>query len=630
MLQIKDLNFTAWGRRFFDDATVSLPSGSKVGLVGRNGVGKSTLFKLILDELQSGGGGITMPRNARVGSVSQEHPATPVTLIDTILEADVERHSLLQELETAPPERLGEIYGRLIEIDADRAPSRAAEILSGLGFSTADLNRAMAEFSGGWRMRVALAAALFAEPDLLLLDEPTNYLDLEGALWLEARLKKYPHTALIISHDRELLNNSVDHILHLTDGKLEIYTGGYDDFERMRAEKLRLLSANRVKQEAERAHLQAFVDRFRAKASKAAQAQSRMKRLAKLQPIGATIEERVAPFTLPSPARPLAPPLVRLDGATVGYDGKAILKGLNLRMDIDDRIGLLGVNGAGKSTFAKLIAGALEIQHGHIHRDKRMQVGWFHQHQIEAMDPDDTPLEIMRRAMPDASEAARRSKLAQFGLGYDKSETTVANLSGGERARLLLNMVAMKAPHMLILDEPTNHLDIDSRRALLDALNDYEGAVILITHDRSLMEMVADRLWLAAEGSVKPFDGDMDDYAKFVLDRARVAARAPTQVRDEPVKAAAASPPTAPPANRDAAGLVAPLKRKMESAESTLARCTKSVATLDAQLADPAFSAKHADLTRQRIKAQEQLDTAEARWMDAAEVYEKAKTAAGL
>ena len=633
MLQIKDLNFTAWGRRFFDDATVSLPTGSKVGLVGRNGVGKSTLFKLILDELQSGGGGITMPRNARVGSVSQEHPATPVTLIDTILEADVERHSLLQELETAPPERLGEIYGRLIEIDADRAPSRAAEILSGLGFSTADLHRAMAEFSGGWRMRVALAAALFAEPDLLLLDEPTNYLDLEGALWLEARLKKYPHTALIISHDRELLNNSVDHILHLTDGKLEIYTGGYDDFERMRAEKLRLLSANRVKQEAERAHLQAFVDRFRAKASKAAQAQSRMKRLAKLQPIGATIEERVAPFTLPSPPRPLAPPLVRLDGATVGYDGKAILKGLNLRMDIDDRIGLLGVNGAGKSTFAKLIAGALEIQQGHIHRDKRMQVGWFHQHQIEAMDPDDTPLEIMRRAMPDSSEAARRSKLAQFGLGYDKSETTVANLSGGERARLLLNMVAMKAPHMLILDEPTNHLDIDSRRALLDALNDYEGAVILITHDRSLMEMVADRLWLAADGSVKPFDGDMDDYAKFVLDRARVAARAPTQVRDEPVKAATASAPSAPsapPANRDAAGLVAPLKRKMESAESTLARCTKSVATLDAQLADPAFAAKHADLTRQRIKAQEQLDTAEARWMDAAEVYEKAKTAAGL
>ncbi len=631
MLQIKDLSYTAWGRRFFNDATVSLPTGAKVGLVGRNGVGKSTLFKLILNELHSGGGDITMPRNARVGSVSQEHPATPVTLIDTILEADVDRHSLLQELETAPPERLGEIYGRLIEIDADRAPSRAAEILSGLGFSTADLSRTMAEFSGGWRMRVALAAALFAEPDLLLLDEPTNYLDLEGAMWLEARLKKYPHTALIISHDRELLNNSVDHILHLTDGKLEIYTGGYDDFERMRAEKLRLLSANRVKQEAERAHLQAFVDRFRAKASKAAQAQSRMKRLAKLQPIGATIEERVAPFTLPSPPRPLAPPLVRLEGASVGYDGKAILKGLNLRMDIDDRIGLLGVNGAGKSTFAKLIAGALEIQHGHIHRDKRMQVGWFHQHQIEAMDPDDTPLEIIRRAMPDATEAARRSKLAQFGLGYDKTETTVANLSGGERARLLLNMVAMRAPHMLILDEPTNHLDIDSRRALLDALNDYEGAVILITHDRSLMEMVADRLWLAADGSVKPFNGDMDDYAKFVLDRARVAARAPTQVRDEPTaKASTPAAPAAKPANRDAQGLIAPLQRKMESAEQALARCTKSLATLDSQLADPAFAAKAEDLTRQRGRAQEQLDVAEARWMEAAENFEKAKVAAGL
>jgi ATP-binding cassette subfamily F protein 3 len=529
MLQIDNLVFNGWGRRFFDSASVSLPPGAKVGLVGRNGIGKSTLFKLILGDLTPDGGEISLPKNARVASVDQEHPASPVSLLDTILAADTERERLNAELETAPPEHLGEIYARLIEIDADRAPARAAEILSGLGFSTADLARPMSEFSGGWRMRVALVAALFAEPDLLLLDEPTNYLDLEGALWLEARLKKYPHSALIISHDRELLSNSVDAILHIREAKLDLYTGGYDDFEKRRAEKARLQTATRNKQEAERAHLQSFIDRFRAKASKAAQAQSRIKRLAKLEPIAAVIEERVTPFTLPSPERPLAPPLMQFDNVSVGYDGVPVLRNLHLRLDVDDRIGILGVNGAGKSTFAKMVAGALAPQSGTIKKDGRVKVGWFHQHQIEALDPEDTPLDIIRRELPDDSESSRRSRLAQFGLSFDKQETTVDNLSGGERARLLLNLVAMAAPHLLILDEPTNHLDIDSRRALLEALNDYAGAVILITHDRSLIDLVADRLWLAADGHIKPFQGDMDDYARFVLERARTGSRAPAQ-----------------------------------------------------------------------------------------------------
>ena len=536
MLQIENLVFNAWGRRFFDRATVTLPANAKVGLVGRNGAGKSTLFKLVLGQLQPDGGDILLPKAARIGSVDQEHPATPDTLLDTILAADVERATLLAALDTADPEHIADIYERLGEIDADRAPARAGEILAGLGFSVPDLQRPMAEFSGGWRMRVALAAALFAAPDLLLLDEPTNYLDLEGALWLEARLRKYPKGALIISHDRELLNNSVDHILHLSEGQLVLYTGGYDDFEERRAENARLQASAKVKQDAERAHLQAFVDRFGASASKAAQAQSRVKRLAKLPPITQTIEERVAPFTLPSPPRPLAPPLIRWEGVDVGYGAEPILRGLNLRLDVDDRIGLLGVNGAGKSTFAKLAANALHPLTGHHQRERRLGVGWFHQHQIEAMNPADTPLDIMRRARPDDSETSVRSRLAGFGISFEKQSTTVENLSGGERARLLLNMVAMAAPHLLILDEPTNHLDIDSRRALLDALNDYKGAVILITHDRSLMEMVADRLWLAADGKIEPFDGDMDDYARFVLDRAKGGA-APSQVRDRGKKA---------------------------------------------------------------------------------------------
>jgi ATP-binding cassette subfamily F protein 3 len=627
MLQITDLTLHAWGRRLFDDASLTLTPGVKAGLVGRNGTGKTTLFRMILGELQPTTGEITTPKAWRVATVEQEAEASPVNLLDTVLALDTRRAKLMEALETATPEQQAEIHADLFAIGADRAPARAAEILSGLGFSAHDLSRPMSSYSGGWRMRAALAGALLAEPDLLLLDEPTNYLDLEGALWLEARLKRYPNTLLIISHDRELLDNSVNTIVHLNSGKLDLYGGNYSLFEKQRAERMRLQSAAKTKQDAERAHLQAFVDRFRAKASKAAQAQSRMKRLEKLEPIAAIIEDRVAPFVLPSPKRALAPPLIRMENAAVGYGHKTILRNLNLRLDVDDRIGLLGVNGAGKSTFAKLLAGALPELGGEVWRDRRLKAGWFHQHQIEALDPTETPLDIVRRALPDSTESQRRARLGAWGFDVHRAETTALDLSGGERARLLLNVVAMEAPHLLILDEPTNHLDIDSRRALLDALNDYEGAVVIITHDRSLMEMVADRLWLTADGAVKPFDGDLDDYTKYVLDRAKVAAKGDAPAKQpqskEQRKAAA-----------DARARIAPLKKRMDELERQVTQCGAVVARLNLALADPELfkgpPAKTVELNKDRARAVAAQEAAEADWLAAAEVYETAKAEAGV
>jgi ATP-binding cassette subfamily F protein 3 len=616
MLRIQDLVFDAYGRRFFDEASFALPPGAKVGLVGRNGAGKTTLFRLIQGELSAGGGEIILPRAARVGTADQEQEATPVPLLETVLAGHLERASLIAELETAEPERLGDIYARLAQIGADAAPAKAAEILVGLGFVQSDLARPMAEFSGGWRMRAALAAALFAEPDLLLLDEPTNFLDLEGAMWLESRLKRHPSTALVISHDRELLDRAMDYILHLADGKLTLYPGGFTAFERLRSERLALQGAMRAKIEARRAHLQSFVDRFRA-GTKARQAQSRLKMIERLGAIPPVVEEGTSPFLLPSPEKPLPPPLLRLEGGSVGYGGVPVLQHLDLRLDPGDRIGLLGVNGAGKSTFARLLAGDLPLISGKMSRDRRMQVGWFHQHQVEALEADDTPLQIMGRALPGLTESQRRGRLAAFGFGVDRVTTRTHSLSGGEKARLLINLIALHKPHLILLDEPTNHLDIDSRHALLDALNDYEGAVVLITHDRALMEMVADRLWLTAGGTVTPFDGDMEDYAKFVLDRARANSKTPAKPAAEIV-----------PAPRKPPGAAGPLKRKLEAAETTLARETMALAELDSALADPQLYAKDpaeaARLAGRRDRLGERVVKAEAAWLAAAEAYESA------
>lgn len=632
MLLIKQLEFDAYGRRFFDGASLSLGPTTKAGLVGLNGVGKSTLFKLILGHFQPTGGDITYPKLWRVGTVDQEIAASPQLLIDAVLERDQRRHNLLQSLETAPPEALAEIHDRLLAIGADRAPAKAAEILSGLGFSNSDLSRPIADFSGGWRMRAALAGVLLAEPELLLLDEPTNYLDLEGTLWLENRLKRYPHAALIISHDRDLLNRSVGAIVHVIGQKLDYYSGGYDAFEAARAEKARLNAALRTKIEAERAHLQSFVDRFRAKASKATQAQSRLKRLEKLPPVVATIEDQVSPFILPSPEKALSPPVVRLENVACGYGDTTILKRLNLRLDIEDRIGLLGVNGAGKSTFAKLLAGAISTQSGEYWKDNRLTVGWFHQHQIEALDATETPIDMMRRALPEDTEAKRRARLGSFGFTAEKAETCCADLSGGERARLLLNMVAMQAPHLLILDEPTNHLDIDSRRALLEAINDYRGAVLIIAHDRALLEMVADRFWLADNGTITPFEGDMDDYATHVLEKAKQATRVDAEVNKK--EAAPINAKAQRQANAQARSQLAPLKKKTDDLMHKINILSDKIKHLEDKLSDPELYVKFPEkaITYGKEKSNLESDKGnyELMWLEAAEIYENAKIEAGI
>ena len=526
MLSIRDLYFAIEGKPLLAGASVNVPGGHKVGLVGRNGSGKTTLFRIIQGELEADQGSLSLPKGARIGGVAQEAPASDASLLDTVLAADTELMALRREAETAQdPDRIAEIQLRLTDIEAHSAEARASAILTGLGFPHAEQGRPTRDFSGGWRMRVALASVLFSRPDLLLLDEPTNYLDLEGSIWLESYLARYPHTVLLISHDRGLLNRAVGHILHLTGRKLDLYGGNYDQFEATRRAKLELAAAAAKKQEAERAHLQAFVDRFRYKASKARQAQSRVKRLEKMQPIANLIEGRVAGFSFPS-ADELAPPIVRLDECDVGYGDTVVLRGLDLRIDQDDRIALLGANGQGKSTLSKLIADRLAPMAGKIIKSSKLRIGYFAQHQVDEFTMGQSPLEHLRALRPDHKPGALRSMLAQGGIGPDIADNPVERLSGGQKARLAMLIATLDAPHLVILDEPTNHLDIESREALVHALTAYEGAVILVSHDPHLVDCVADRLWLVDDGSVAPFDGDMEDYRRFLLARRGESGRA--------------------------------------------------------------------------------------------------------
>ena len=623
MLIVDNVTVRIGDRLILDGANAAISDGRKVGLVGRNGAGKTTLLRLILGERDCETGHVEYSKSWRVGAVAQEAPSGPMSLIDTVLSADKERAILLAAAEeNADPAKLGEIHARLDDIGAYAAPARAARILAGLGFGEAEQQRPCSEFSGGWRMRVALAALLFSAPDLLLLDEPTNYLDLEGALWLEDFLKRYRGTIVLVSHDRDLLNRAVDSILHLEHSKLTLYNGGYDIFAETREMKRALAEAQRAHQEAERKRIQAFVDRFRYKASKARQAQSRIKWLERMKPIAAVIDEHLAPIRLPQP-EPAQPPLVALDRVSVGYvPGKPVLSYLTLRIDSDDRIALLGSNGNGKSTLAKLLSGRLAPMSGEMSRARKCVVGYFAQHQLDELDAERTALQTLVAHRPRLDETRARAQLGGFGFPGEKADTRIAQLSGGERARLLLAIATLDKPNLLILDEPTNHLDIDAREQLLTALNEYEGAVVIISHDRRLIEACADRLLLVADGRVTPFDGDLEDYQRTILSATAEPERAtPTGTRSPKAQQ-----------RREAASkrqALKPLKGAMEKWEREVANLHGEIETVDAQLAAPLLfdkdPAKGEALSKKRAEAVRALAAAESRWIEAAERYEAAQ-----
>ena len=584
MLTINDLTYRIQGRALFENASVVLPTGSKTGFVGKNGTGKTTLFQLILKQISPEGGTIEVVRKARIGAVAQEAPAGDISVLDVVLSADKERTALLAEAETAhDPHRIGDIHTRLAEIDAHTAEARASTILKGLGFEKDRQLAPTSELSGGWRMRVSLAGVLFSQPDLLLLDEPTNYLDLEGTLWLEKYLATYPYTVFMISHDRDLLNKSVSSIVHLEHKRLTYYKGNYDTFEETRRMQMELNNKSREKTIDQIAHLQKFVDRFKAKASKAKQAQARVKMIAKLKPPAAMFDESSAPFTFPNPKKEPASPMLTFDNVSVGYGDKVILRHITNRIDPDDRIALIGVNGNGKSTFAKLLAGDLKPMGGEMRKGKGLDIAYFAQHQLDKLKPEQTPFEHIVALMPYDSEAKRRSRVAQMGLTTSRMETKVKNLSGGERARLLLGLITFGGPSMLILDEPTNHLDIDSRDALVAALNDYQGAVLIISHDRHLIDATVDKLWIAQNGTIEEFDEDLDTYQKLLTSsaggRGKKDKSAPVVVIEDRKLV-----------RQDAAAKraeVAPLRKSIKDAEQKLMRLRGELAKVDTILGDP-------------------------------------------
>jgi ATP-binding cassette subfamily F protein 3 len=621
VLILDTVSYSIAGRNLLERASLMVDPGRRIGLIGRNGAGKSTLLKLIAGELQADGGSIRLGQRVRLGYVAQEAPGGDISPLDVVLRADAERTALLaaSEDESVAPEKLAEIHDRLLTIEADSAPARAAAILSGLGFSTEWQARPMSSFSGGWRMRVALAAVLFSAPDLLLLDEPTNHLDLEATLWLEQYLGKFPGAVLLVSHDRQLLDRAVEAIAHLDGGKITLTPGGFAEFIRIKTE--RALQQGRAAEKAaeQRAHMQKFVDRFRAKASKARQAQSRIKALERMPQIESVVEDKATRFSFPEPNK-LAPPMLSLDGVDIGYDGKPVLTGVSLRVDMEDRIALLGTNGNGKSTLAKLLAGRLAPLRGRQLRTGNLRVGYFAQHQEEDLVAHETPYEHLSRALPKATPPQVRAQAARFGLDADRVNTKVSAMSGGERARLLLALATRDAPHLLILDEPTNHLDIDARDALVKALAEFEGAVLLISHDPYLVDLVADRLLLVANGKVTALEGDLESYANSVTDSAPTSRGGGGGERERN---------NAKQAKAEARNKMAPLRQAVKDAELRLAKLAAERAMLEKKLADPGIyaSAKSKDLTyiNQRIAAiKRDTEAAERDWLAAEAAVEAA------
>ncbi len=603
------------GRALLDGADLTIDPGRRIGLVGRNGAGKTTLLRAIVGDVPLDGGEMRLANRARLATVAQEAPSGEESLLATVLRGDPERLALLDEADTAAPERLAEIHERLRAIGADAAPARAAAILAGLGFDEAAQGRPVSGFSGGWRMRVALATALFAAPDLLLLDEPTNHLDLEATLWLETWLSRFPGAALIVSHDRGLLDRAVQAIAHLDRGKITLTPGGFEEFIRIRTERAAQQASAAERIAAERAHIQKFVDRFRYKASKARQAQSRLKALARLPVIETVIEDAPTRFAFPEPAR-IAPPIVALERVAVGYGGAPVLRDLSLTVDMDGRIALLGANGNGKSTLARLLAGRLDPLAGEMRRGPKLRVGYFAQHQMEELVEADSPLAHLARVLPRGTATQLRAQLARFGLDADRAETPAASLSGGEKARLLLALATRDAPQLLILDEPTNHLDIDAREALVKAVADFQGAVLLITHDPHLVELVADRLWLVADGTARPFEGDLDDYRALLVERARPAKADAGGGRREERRGRA-----------EARAALAPLRRQAREAEVRLDRLAAERAAVERALADPRLYApgRGADIAavNARLAAiAREAAAAEAAWLAAQEALE--------